>query len=211
MLKVVIGIGLLFLCGLLQGVWTDRWGFPEKQAAEAAARLEFVPMTIGDWQGKDIANPKDFERRRRRLRASPLRQPEDRPGRRPADRLRPTAVDRHPSAGRLLSGTPASNLSRHPARRTYGSADFFQADFVKTEAGQSTFLRIFWSWSADGRWLAPESPRVTFARQPFMYKMYVIHAPSKGDTPLEGEPAVDFIEVLLPQVNKALFEGNAPG
>jgi hypothetical protein len=34
-------------------------------------------------------------------------------------------------------------------------------------------LQLYWAWSSDGVWKAPSSPRLTFAREPRLYKMYV--------------------------------------
>ena len=65
--------------------------------------------------------------------------------------------------------------------------------------------RVFWSRSGSGDWEAPDYPRVAFARYQRLYKVYVIRRLLKPEEPLEGDPAIRFIQVLLPELKKALF------
>src|ERR1051325_3539918 len=44
--------------GAVHGVWTDRWT-AQTDLADAAARLERLPMTIGPWHGSTIEMEKD--------------------------------------------------------------------------------------------------------------------------------------------------------
>jgi hypothetical protein len=66
-------------------------------------------------------------------------------------------------------------------------------------------LRLFWSWSGDGSWQAPDYPHRTFARYPFLYKLYVIRPLIKPDEPLAGDPCQEFLGLLLPELKKSLF------
>src|SRR5262245_19987490 len=42
---------LVACCGIVHGLWTDRWSFSDEPGA-SAAKLEQVPLTLGDWQGQ---------------------------------------------------------------------------------------------------------------------------------------------------------------
>ena len=64
-------------------------------------------------------------------------------------------------------------------------------------------LRIFWAWRAPGGgWAAPGNPRLTFARSPALYKLYVIRQMASPDEELETDPALDLISRLLPAWEK---------
>src|SRR5262245_31709032 len=43
----------LVAAGLVRGFWTDRWK-EDGRLTDAASLLETVPMSFGDWQGKEI-------------------------------------------------------------------------------------------------------------------------------------------------------------
>jgi hypothetical protein len=83
-------------------------------------------------------------------------------------------------------------------------AAFWTARFHKTAGVAQEDLRIFWSWQAPGGdWSAPENPRLTFARSPALYKLYVIRPILMHKTPdekLDTDPALDFIRRLLPEL-----------
>jgi hypothetical protein len=62
---------------------------------------------------------------------------------------------------------------------------------------------VFWSWSADGRWLTPNYPRLTFASYPILYKLYVVR--TLGDDEKGGsEASVAFLQLLLPEVERCV-------
>src|SRR6266850_214231 len=52
-LPLITGIALLLTCGLVRGLWTDRWGSAAAPAA-AAAKLEHLAWVIGEWEGRPI-------------------------------------------------------------------------------------------------------------------------------------------------------------
>src|SRR5579875_916856 len=41
----------LVVCGIVHGYWTDRWA-PPVETAQAAARLDAVPLVVGEWNGE---------------------------------------------------------------------------------------------------------------------------------------------------------------
>jgi hypothetical protein len=83
-------------------------------------------------------------------------------------------------------------------------AEFWTARLRKENTAVPQYLRLFWSWCAAGEWKAPASPRVTFAGQPVLYKLYVVRPAGAADEPLDDDPCVAFLRHWLPEVNKAL-------
>jgi hypothetical protein len=84
------------------------------------------------------------------------------------------------------------------------NARFWTTRFTKRPRVGSD-LRLFWSWSASGDWQASTSPRWQFRGLPFLYKLYIVQETTAGQR-LEDEPALGFLRVFLPKLNKALFE-----
>src|SRR5262249_26546702 len=64
-------------------------------------------------------------------------------------------------------------------------AELFRvANFTRHDVSGDTQFRIFWSWYAGGQWQAPESPRWSFARQPYLVKLYVqCELPERPESP----------------------------
>src|SRR5947209_18409507 len=46
-------VAALVACGVVHGLWTDRWARAPEPAA-AAARLDALPLTLGDWDGEAL-------------------------------------------------------------------------------------------------------------------------------------------------------------
>lgn len=42
---------LVIVCGVVHGFWTDRWQGQPVETADAAARMDALPLEIGDWSG----------------------------------------------------------------------------------------------------------------------------------------------------------------
>jgi hypothetical protein len=78
-------------------------------------------------------------------------------------------------------------------------------DFHKPQAGTPDRLRIFCAWSVNGSWSAPENPRLTFFRDPALYKLYVSRRLLQAEEPLDDDAAVDFLKVFVPQLEKSVF------
>src|SRR5262249_2096079 len=90
---------------------------------------------------------------------------------------------------------------------TTPSAEFKTARMVRQKAGEETKLRIFWAWSASGTWSAPDDPRLPFARQTALYKLYLIRELNRPGETLEEDPSIDLMRQLLPELQRALFSG----
>ena len=68
---------------------------------------------------------------------------------------------------------------------------------------------MFWTWSYDGRWIAPDLPRVALVGQPALYKLYFITEVLQPGQAIEQNPAVDFMRSFIPATNAVLFP-NSP-
>ena len=82
-------------------------------------------------------------------------------------------------------------------------AEFTTARFAKQGVAPNP-LRMLWAWSDRGPWQAPVVPRLTFARSTVLYKVYVIRRLANQDEPLRGDPCLDFLRVLMPELQARL-------
>ncbi len=93
--------------------------------------------------------------------------------------------------------------------KSYGDKTaYFTTDRFKmgSEMEGSQILRIFWSFSDDGNWQAPTSPKWTFATSPAMYKIYAISmVHGEGREQPSDSPCNEFLRQFLPVMNAALF------
>jgi hypothetical protein len=212
-LRIVIALAVVIPCGVVYGLWTDRWVVSDEPGA-SAAKLAGLPLTVGEWEGEAMAV--DTRGRAMAGVAGHL-------ARRYRNRLNGGAVSVLLVCGRpgpVAVHTPdvcydgaGYDLAAPPARFAVSSdpalppAEFWVADFLRVESAVPTRLRIFWAWSADGAWNAPDNPRLAFARFPALYKLYVLReAAVAGERP-EDEPCTEFLRRLLPELAKCLFPG----
>ena len=79
------------------------------------------------------------------------------------------------------------------------------ADFQKTTPLGREFLRIGWTWLAQGRWQAAEQPRFEFAMEPVLFKAYFIHPLLKEDDNWNQDPIPRFARDWLPIVTPHLL------
>ncbi len=92
-----------------------------------------------------------------------------------------------------------------------GSVETYTTVFKKDEHSGTQYIRVFWTWSYDGEWLAPNMPRVALVGRPALYKMYFITEVPIPGQPIEQNTAVDFMRSFMPVVNHKLFPDFKPG
>ncbi len=209
-LPVLASLTLIAGAGALHGRWTNRWE-PAPELGRAADRLALIPLSVGDWRGKDYELDRE-QAEAARLAGYCYRRYENRRSRRAVSVLlvcgRPGPVAAHtpdvcyPGAGYRLKAAPA------PFTLDYGggaAAGFKTARFRRDAEVGAEELRIFWSWSAGSGWSAPDNPRWSFARHPALYKLYAIREKSvKEDRRAEDDPCVGLLTLLLPELDRAL-------
>lgn len=195
--------------------WQTREATPEQK--EFARRLGTVPLEFGDWKSE----PANINQRELEASAATGCYARDFTNRYdPEKKIEVFIVCGHPQ-----------DVTIHTPDRCYKASGFkeddearkFPVDYGKeygkdvaffwtnrykagTEAEGQQSLRVFWSFSDDGIWLAPNFARLTLGRSPAIYKIYAI-APlksGKNEQP-EESPCKDFLREFLPLLNASLF------
>jgi len=203
---LLVALAVVLAAGLLHGIGTDRWRqSPDLQFA--ISRIHDLPERVGDWQAAplemDIAelrqagaegwwlrrftNARTGEIVSILLLCGPTRYMAIH---RPEDCYR--------GAGYEIAAPPA------PLTISDRADLFWTARFRKSDAIGVSQLRICWSWFADGRWQAPDSPRLTFAGIPVLYKLYAICELSEPTEPTTGDSSVELLRLLVPELSRLL-------
>jgi hypothetical protein len=210
LLPALIALAILLTAGVVDGVYTGRWARSET-IEEAAARLQTMPLVVGDWEATE--NPLDEATVARAGFAGYLsrRYKNRQTGQEVSVLLacgRPGPISVHPpevcfgGTGYRIQGekkTEAVACGPGPTQ-----ARFFTAQFAKASAAVPDRLRLYWSYTAAGEWEAASAPRLTFGWQPVLYKLYV----GQRLAPTGNEPdtaCVGFIKEFVPQVQQNLF------
>jgi hypothetical protein len=192
--------------GVVHGVWTDRWTTLE---AATTGRLEQLPLTLGDWQGQDVEMDKRFlgpvsgclHRRYVNQRSGVsvfLTLVSGRPG--------PVAIHT-PDVCYVASGFQTASTEKFVPRLdpSVPAAEFMTAQFVKSKSADQTNLRVFWSWHAGDRWMVSDSPRFAFAPYRVLYKLHLVRELASAGEPLDDDPCVQLMQLLLPELEKTVF------
>ncbi len=207
-IPLLAGLAIVVGAGWVHGLWTQRWSKSADLAA-AVARLDKLPGDLEGWK----AEPGEEDREALAAAGAEGWWIRRCTNQRTGDRVEVLLLC-GPS-GRLCVHQPEHcysgagyELAVPPARFTSaagGPAEFWTARFTKEDFSGPVKLRIFWSWFAGGAWQAPDNPRWTLAREPALYKLYVIHEEPPGPpVRVEDDPAAAFLRVLVPALSQAL-------
>ena len=211
-LPILISAAIILLGGAVRGVWTDRWTV-DRAVEMASARLDRVPMAMGDWAGR----PTEYDARdssRAGITGGLVRRYVNR---RDGAVVTLLIVCGHP--GPISVHTPevcyrgaGYDLLGRRFRRTIAPeggdapAEFWEIRLTKRGAVAPQDLGILYAWSADGDWRAPDrDARLTFAASPFLYKMYVVRELTPALESRQADPVPGFLGALLPGLRKSLF------
>jgi hypothetical protein len=199
---------MLVASGLVHGVWTDRWS-DQEDLVSAARDLERLPMTIGAWQGSPIEMEKNPNAGAAGMMAR--RYVQESTGKVVTLLLacgRSGAICTHtPDVCYSASGYDVEAPKRFqlPSRTAEAPAEFWTARFVKESPGGASHLRIFWAWHHAGAWKIADHPRLAFAGEKVLYKMYLIHEMLQPDEPIEGDACVEFMRDIVPMLRDSVF------
>lgn len=207
---VVAALAVLVVSGVVHGLWAERWG-PSTLLQEAAARVDQVPLEIGDWQAQvDDADPAAFTQAGAqsywaRSYVNPRLHTTlhvilmcGRAGRMAVH----TPEVCYRGAGFEIEAKPEVWTVQSPASAELGT--LWTAQFSKG-IGRGADLCLYWGWNAGGPWQAAANPRWQFGGEPFLYKLYLSHAAS-GD--FATQTARDFMGLFLPELRTALLARN---
>jgi hypothetical protein len=202
----VSALALLVSSGLVHGLWTDRWS--DQLDLEPAARaLESLPRDIGNWHGEELTMEKDPRSglvgmmarcytHKNTGKAVTLFLACGRPG--------PVATHTPDVCYQCQGYVEAENPRRYqlPSTSAQAPPEFWTARYVKQRNDGQVHLRIYWGWLAAGAWQAAENPRLAFAGERLLHKMYVLRETASAEAPGEREPCIDFIQDLLPELQQ---------
>jgi len=202
--STVAGAALLVGAGAFHGLWTGRWQAPDDESRRSA--LATLALELGEWRGEDMPQESVGDKptfalyRRYTHRQS---------GRWVAVMLahgRPGHVSVHnPEHCYLGSGyTLADQIAPDGVEAGGGAAKFWAANFQKKRATGVESVRIRWTWTTDGRWQAPDWPRLHFATARHLYKLYLIQ-PASADGADERAVFQEFAPLLLEEMRQKLF------
>ena len=206
---VLMSSGLLvfLICAVINGAVNQSISDPEF-LQQAAARLNQIPATIGNWESVD-GTITDRERRMAEIIGAVRRE------------------YRHQNTGysvtvTVLSGK-AGPMIVHPPTACFQGVGYSlrstqsvmavkdhtgqvselnHASFSREENELSEIVRVFWGWGTDGTWQAPANPRVTLRGHPGLYKLYVVdRSPGGADNLQQAE---SFMHDALPEIRAAL-------
>jgi hypothetical protein len=199
---------VLIASGVVHGVWTDRWS-DQSDLAETARRLDLLPMTIGAWEGSAVEMDKDPNTGLAGMIA-----------RRYVNATNGKAVTLFLACGRsgaVCTHTPdvcyagngfeVEKAKRFvlPSTTAEAPPEFWTARFVKERNTGKTNLRIFWSWYGKDSWKVADNPRLSFAGEKVLYKLYLIREMVQTDEPLEGDACVEFMQDVLPVFRRTVI------
>jgi len=208
-MRIAVAVVLIVGAGLIEGVWTSRWGLSPAQGA-LRARFESIPMVIGDWKGTAHEVPA-LDRAVAGATA--------------CLGATYTNATRGVTVSVLLVGGLPGKISTHTPDVCYRGAGYtltlptefdyryggdehrsvFQTSLATHEGTTPSVLRIFWSWNASKGWSAPENPRWSFASEPALCKLYVIRETWGQVVEPESDPCKDFLAAFLPELDRHLF------
>jgi hypothetical protein len=209
-LPIVAAAALMIGAAAIQGSWTERWkAFPELELY--AEQLKRVPMEFGEWKGETA--PATDQRILDLAGAVGSLSRTYRNDRNEAVSVfiicgRLTDIFQHspdrcyPAAGFEITGEKINQS----VETGNGVAEFITTTFMKADPSGNQNLRIYWDWCADGTWKAPMRPKDykwVFAGQRAIYKLYVVTPNVGREVAADQNPAVDFIRVLIPELDRA--------
>jgi Protein of unknown function (DUF3485) len=209
-IPILVSLAMVVTLGVVHGILTDRWA-QSGELQEALEGIPRVPRQFGPWKGEDLP-----------LEAADLA----RMGIKGCLLRRFQNQESHESVSLLLVCGQGGPISVHTPDICYANAGyeelgqetrqeiessdgkkaiFIAARFGKTSGVISNQLEIFWAWSRDGiEWQVPENPRLSLARSPALYKLYVVREFMPGTRPETVDISRNFLQRALPAIRQTL-------
>src|SRR5262249_52111471 len=100
------------------------------------------------------------------------------------------------------------SLDAEPERAKVALKDTSDAQFMAARLRGSgparQMIKVHWSFTDGSGWKAPDNPRVAFGRADILYKLYIVRELEKPDESVKHDPALDFLQALLPKMKNYL-------
>ena len=200
---------VLVASGAVHGIWTDRWTQNPAVLTAASQRLAEVPASFGKWDGKDIEMNTDPKLGLAGVLAR--RYVHQETGKMVTIYLacgRPGPVCVHsPDRCYVADGYREVETPRRTTLPGEGkdAPEFWTARFLRERADGQTHVRILWAWHGSSGWRVSDNPRVSFAGEKVLHKLYVIRELAGPNEPAEAEACAEFMQELLPILEDRLF------
>jgi hypothetical protein len=208
-IRIIAPVTIIIAAGLVHGTWTNRLR-PSPELTAQAARLQSIPVVIGEWTATEMALP--ARERAKAGAVSYIARTYTKPGRGGSVSVLllcglPGVISTHtPDVCYHGNGYTLEDTSNFA--RSYGPgevrAQFRTAVATRNDTNPSV-LRIFWSWNDSKRWSAPENARWEFASAPALLKLYVLRETSGAIVDPSSDSINDFLTLFLPEIDRCLF------
>jgi hypothetical protein len=204
---MVMAIAIVVASGLVQGHWTNRWS-TSAELEDAASRLERIPLTIGEWQGSSVEYDHRVVGRFGFAGLVSRRYVNRKSGEEIVVLVvcgRPGPIAAH--GPEICYAGEGYEAVAPPVKRGVGPKSFWMSDFQKPGITGLKSLRVYWSWSSTGEWVAAESPRLMFARSPVLYKLHLIRDTTLSRDQVPDATCMEFAGEFLRESRSLLFPG----
>lgn len=206
-----IALLIIVLTGWVHGDLSGRWG-ASQELQHAVDRLQGIEQSIGSWKASDFElDPQAVQIGE--IAGYVVRRYENASGQAYTVMLvcgRPGPIAAHTPEwcyGGAGFHTDTANVTEQLELGANQTATFWRNLFVKEEAAVPERLEICWAWNAGDGWKAPENPRLAYAPERHLYKLYVVrNASADRDGGEQSMERIAFMEELLPSIDAALFD-----
>ena len=207
---VLVCVALVGALGVAHGLVTDRWG-PSGQLERALATLPRVPTAFGDWTSEEI--PADPEEMGRAVIKGWVYRRYQNPRTRESvsvllvcGRGGPISVHTPDVCYAGAGYRPTSDATPKELDLGEGGKHTFRVSrFAKPGGVSPTQLEIYLAWSRDGRtWEAPQNPRMSLARSPALYKVYVVREFLPNSRSESADSCQKFLRQAIPDLTRTL-------
>jgi hypothetical protein len=209
----LFSFGLLVLgAGAFFGMHTDRWR-TSADLDKAVSRLDGVPATLGDWQGKELPFDAEDMKRAGIMGHSSYQYRNIVTGQRVSllivcGRFGPISVH---TPDICYAAAGFKSVGGEPSRKTIPLNDgremsvwALKFNAPATSVSQSSQVEVSWAWNGGKGWVAPENSRWTFSGYPVLYKLYVVRDVSASAAESKSDASVTFLQTFLPRLEEVL-------
>lgn len=202
-LPIIAVVAVLIATGVVSGMWSNRWS---GGAALSVENRMTLPVSIGDWDSRDdpvtaqvlkISQAASIDRRWYTNRVTGATVSVSLiygdPG--------PVAVhtpDVCYAGSGLEETAPAVIREIEPSQ-----PDRFLVRRFRKQGPSPMTLSVHYAWNSGDHWEVHDNPRIHFAGQRALYKLYVNCDTTMGVGPDGDLPALEFLRALLPVLNES--------